>query len=387
MKQKRYRRSRVILLGLACVMVFAASDVPWVGVSRARAEGSSKALPDMVTPEAVRRTELGLKYLADRQRNEGSWSSAGSGYSASYPITMTALAGMAFLAGGSTPESGTYSKNVSRAVNYLLNVAESSVQKGDKKIFITVGSSRSMYGHGFAMLFLAQCYGMEGDRTSKRGQRIKRVLEGAVKLTVDSQSKVAGSTKPAGGWTYSPSSNYDEGSVTVTQLQALRACRNVGIKVPKTVIDKTVNLLRYNQMGDGGICYSSRSRGSGQPAVSAAAIACFYAAGIYDKKTGGRGEEAEMVEKLVKFCKSRININSTGMMGHWFYIHFYYSQAMYQRGGKDWKEYYPVLRDRLCKRQSPDGSWSGSSVGQIYGTALGCIMLQLPNGYLPICQK
>ena len=47
---------------------------------------------------------------------------------------------------------------------------------------------------------------------------------GAVKLIARSQSG-------PGGWLYTPDSNGDEGSVTVTQIQALRACRNAGIRI------------------------------------------------------------------------------------------------------------------------------------------------------------
>jgi len=172
------------------------------------------------------------------------------------------------------------------------------------------------------------------------------------------------------------------------RLQALRACRNVGIKVPKSTIDRAVAYLKYCQQGDGGICYSARSRGSSRPAISAAAITCFYAAGIYDRKTGGKGAEAEMVEKLVRYVRGRVNVSGGGAWGgHYFYTHFYLAQAWYQRGGQDWKTYYPQIRDRLLQLQSPDGSWNGDSVGTTYGTAIATIILQLPYNYLPICQK
>ena len=35
-----------------------------------------------------------------------------------------------------------------------------------------------------------------------------------------------------GGWLYTPDDAGDEGSVTITQVQALRACRDAGISVP-----------------------------------------------------------------------------------------------------------------------------------------------------------
>jgi hypothetical protein len=38
------------------------------------------------------------------------------------------------------------------------------------------------------------------------------------------------------------------------------------------------------------------------------------------------------------------------------------------------------------KRQSDDGSWS-DSISVEYGTAMACLILQMPNNYLPIFQR
>jgi hypothetical protein len=299
-----------------------------------------------------------------------------------YPAVMTGLSGLALMAGGSTPETGPYSKNVSKAMNYLLRVAATHT---DGLVAGPGAEYRSMYGHGFAMLFLAQCYGMELNTATEA--KLRKVLDGGVQLIVKSQSKKTSRFgKPCGGWYYTPGSSSDEGSVTVTQLQALRACRNVGIKVPKDCIDKAVEYLRHCQMSDGGICYSASSRGSSRPPISAAAIACFYAAGIYDRSTGGKGTEAEMVEKLVAYVDRTAGTGSSGG-GHWFYTQFYLSQVKYQQGKKPWKGYYPVISQRLTGMQNPDGSWNGDSVGTTYGTAIATMILQLPFGYLPIVQR
>jgi hypothetical protein len=82
------------------------------------------------------------------------------------------------------------------------------------------------------------------------------------------------------------------------------------------------------------------------------------------------------------------------IIGHYFYSHLYYAQAMYQRGGndekakKEWQDYYNEIRRDLLGRQSAaDGSWNGDGVGTTYGTAIACIILQLPYGYLPIYQR
>jgi hypothetical protein len=338
----------------------------------------SAVLPDMMTPETLKAVDKGLEYLARTQRNDGSWLNSGS--MGAYPAVMSSLAGLAYLSSGSTPETGKYAKNVRRAMLYVLKLAESDP---NGLISGQGGEGRSMYGHGFGMLFLAQCYGMDVDK--EFGERIRKVLDKAVAVTVKAQSDL-GPPKHAGGWIYTPDQNSDEGSVTVTQLQALRACRNAGIKVPKSTIERAVQYLKYCQEPDGGICYSASSRGSSRPPISAAAIACFYAAGVYDRDAGGtEGEEAKMVAKLIEYCKRNMDPNRSE--GHWFYSHFYMAQGFYQHGGQLWKDYFPKIRDKLIGLQNMDGSWEGDGVGTTYGTAMGLVVLQLPYGYLPICQK
>jgi hypothetical protein len=377
---------RVVSLLTAAAVTATAMVATWPRVAQAaKPSAPSRAMPEMITPQTLKSINMGLRYLERTQRHDGSWSNATGGYYSSFPVVMTSLAGLALMSNGSTPESGPYAKNVSRALNYVLNMAESNLVEGRELLIAGPMSGRSMYSHGFGMLFLAQCYGVEGDKTTDRAQRLRKVLEAAVKLTENSQSTIKENGLVGGGWIYTPEGRSDEGSVTVTQLQALRACRNVGIKVSKKVIDKAVAYLKICQQADGGICYSYRSRGSSRPAISAAAIACFYSAGVYDRQTGGAGVEAEMVERLVKYCRNNVSVEHH--YGHYFYTHLYMAQAMYQRGDKDWKEYFPKIRNELLEQQFPDGSWQGDGVGEVYGTALACIILQLPYGYLPIVQR
>lgn len=360
----------------------AADAAPAATASSAPA-AAVRTLPELMDKKHVEAIDRALKYLANTQRNDGSWLNSG-GYGM-YPTVMTSLGGLAMLAGGSTPESGPYAKHVTRAMNYIVRIGLAN--KEDGLLASDGAEGRSMFGHGFATLFLAQCYGTE--LTAEKEKEIKEILDRSVALCKKSQSDIRTSFPApydkAGGWIYTPEGRSDEGSVTVTQLQALRACRNAGIKVPDEVIIKAVAYLKHCQNPDGGISYSASSKGSSRPPISAAAIACFYATGVYDRTQGGKTQESEMVEKLVKYVKQSSGVDVQD--GHWFYSQLYLAEAMYQRGGKDWKEHYPKIAKRLMDMQSPDGSWNGDGVGTTYGTAIGAIILQLPYGYLPVLQR
>jgi hypothetical protein len=376
-----------VLAAVACAAAMATVVLlpPGTPSPVAQAAPPGPKLPDGMDENVVKKIDLGITYLVRTQRNNGAWFSSGGGYGGAYPSVMTSLAGLALIANGSTPETGPYWKNVKKAMEYILNVAEA---QEDGMIAGPGSESRSMYGHGFSMLFLAQCYGTEINTDYEK--RIKKALEKAIRLTEKAQSNLGAANKYAGGWIYNPTPPGDEGSVTVTQLQALRACRNAGLYVNKATIDRAVEYLRICQNADGGISYSFQSRGASRPAISAAAIACFYAAGVYDRQGGGaESPEAKMVQRLVEYVKKTAMPEGGGgdWGGYWFYTQLYMGEAMYQRGGPDWPKYYKQIKDKLLAQQMPDGSWNGDGVGTVYGTAIAEIILQLPYGYLPICQR
>jgi squalene cyclase len=210
---------------------------------------------------------------------------------------------------------------------------------------------------------------MEED--AREQDKIKRVLDKAVALIASAQSS-------AGGWIYTPDSNSDEGSVTVTQIQALRACRMAGIVADRKTIDRAVEYIKKCQNADGSIRYSLHSGGDGRPAITAAGVAVLYNAGIYD--------DQPFVDKAVQYCKKQISV-TVDNTGHHFYTHLYWSQALYQRGGQDWTDYYAKKSAWLLKQQKKDGSWEGDGVGIVYGTAIALLILQLPYAYAPIYQR
>ena len=194
-----------------------------------------------------------------------------------------------------------------------------------------------MYGHGFSMLFLSQLYGMTEDDV--RSAQIKEVLERGVVLTGRAQSD-------PGGWIYTPDGGGDEGSVTITQVQALRSCRTAGVAVPKDIIDRAMKYLVDSQNSDGGIRYSLRQRGGGSRApITGAAVLCWYNAGEYNNP---------FARKAMEFSKDKIKPSAT-QGGHDYYAHFYFAQALYVGSDPYWDEYFPKRRDYLLSQQQPEG--------------------------------
>jgi hypothetical protein len=230
-----------------------------------------------------------------------------------------------------------------------------------------------MYGHGFSLLFLSEVYGMETDMRTH--DTLKKVIQNAIKLTSAGQSG-------AGGWTYVPGMG-DEGSVTVTQMQGLRAASNAGFNVPKGTVEAAVKYLEKCRTPEGGIEYSLGSGGGPRLAISAAAIATLYNAGQYDSKLA----DDCLHYVVTQFDQPGFKGQWVKGTGHEFYTHLYASQAFYQAGDKYWDAYFPATRDQLIGMQNANGSWDGDYIVPVYGTAIGAIILQLPYKFLPIYQR
>jgi hypothetical protein len=313
-------------------------------------------------PKWDQATDKGLKWVVKNQSSLGHWTAGG------YPTAMTALAGTALVASGSTTIQGPYAKNIRKAVDYLLGKSRPNGLIGDPQT-----DNRYTYGHGFSMLFLSQVLGEEEDQ--ERRQELVEKLEKACDFSGKAQT-------PSGGWGYvsaKDGNNFDEGSTTITQVQGLRACRNGGIVVPGEIIERAKEYIYDCKNADGGISYSSRNRGSSRPAITAAALATLYNAGDYDSKH---------VPDMLEFCKKNLQNLSEGpnSFGHWHYTYLYYSQVMYRQGNKEWEPFRDKLYGHIIKEQQTDGSWTGN-IGPIYVTACNLIMLQLDRAYLPIYQR
>lgn len=330
-----------------------------------------------ITDSAQSAVDRGLNWLSKNQGRDGSY---GSG---SAPVATTALAGLAFLAGGHTPGRSKYGENVRRCMEYLL-------RNTSRKGYINEGAGAQrgaggsgMHGHGYAMLFLSQIYGMADHLTVSEVEELKATLSRAV--IVSEQGQTA-----EGGWNYDPSSATDEGSVTITQVQALRAVRNAGIRVNLSTIRKAIEYIDKATSAEGMTQYSLRGGGGGgRPTLTAAAMCAMTYLGDDQNPKIPKG-----LRYLLANCKPGTGSNNGegAAWGSWwfFYGNYYGTIAMYQAGGDYWATWWPAVRDILVRRQGANGAWTNSEsqqYGAAFGTSLALITLQVPYRYLPILQR
>lgn len=335
------------------------------------------AVPEDKTDAAIRKA---VSFIVAAQDKDGAIQSS---WIWGNRTAMTSLSLMAMAAVGHQPADDTpEGRCMKKALTYVLKPEHQDVDG----YFGGADGSR-MYGHGIITLTLAEMLGMGAD--SPQDKLITERCKAAVHLILRAQQINKGGSDE-GGWRYTPDSYDSDLSASVWQVSALRAAKNAGIEVPKKAIDRAVEYIK-------GTYYSARDA-SGRPTDLKSA--CAYgvngrspvystaAAGLLAMQMCGNYEGQEVQSSAEWLLETKLDPD-----GLWFYYGtYYYSQGMYQRGGKYADVAKKNAEEALLPRQNADGSWSAthhreSEAGTVYCTAMGILALAVKYHFLPIYQR
>ena len=352
-----------------------------------------------------------LKYLSQTQNDKGYWlCDVGYKLNDSYQVTrkmgrhpgVTAIACLAFMANGHFPGRGEYGDVVRKGLNFVMSTISSGDLEGKTPGFISWDGTR-MYSHAFSTLFLAQILGM-ANFSAQIEKLIRDKLRLAIQLIIKSQNRL-------GAWRYEPNAPDADMSIAVCQLQAMRAARNVGFKIPTKVIVRAKEYISN--------AYDSRSGGfkyqynEGMTRIewtlTAAGICAMQQAGQYEYFY--KHNKKISLEKSIKFLFKGLEQHNK-LRNYWggyntisytyrnfvtpkqpkfdyFYGHYYAAQAIYQYSRNDkklWKKWINLVRRDFLNMLQSDGTWN-DQVGKNYATAMASLILQIHHEYLPIFQK
>lgn len=365
----------------AATLLLAAPSLPQEG---AKVRGDSSAI--VVTEAHAQAVEKGLDWLAAKQNADGSWT-AKIGYKLNNGFNftsadkghlgVTSLAGMAFLAGGHLPGRGKHGPAIEKALSFVLSCVQDDG-------YATHAGSR-MYDHAFATLFMAEICGMT------HREDVEGKLQKAVDFIVKSQNA-------EGGWRYEPYAAESDMSIVVCQVIALRAARNIGIRVPKSTVDRAARYVVDSAVTKGAVQgfgfglgdieigtfhYQKEVYSRSSFPLTAAGVTALHGLGIYSDELIRKGLDY-LARNLGDFNRQYAD------SGHYFYWygHYYGVQAMYTAGSPYWEPYFEELRSSLLSHQKSDGSWPNEvGPGPALGTALAVLMLEIPYRFLPIFQR
>ncbi len=324
--------------------------------------------------------EKGLKWLAAQQHADGSWASRND----RYPTTTTTLAGLALLAEGSTPQSGTYAHQLRKAVAWIdKNATESGLLATS-----TGETGRNVQGHAHALLFLACAHETDDDPECRK--QIGKLLSRAVAFAEDSQGN-------RGGWGLVSSrerANGDDSFTTLLMLQGLFAARKAGIAVPPKLTDAATNYLVKATNAAGGVFPRAidanfPGAGTGQVQLTSGSAATLL---MHD------GLRPDALRRWVANLKPNIGLRLTRVNSASAFTNLQIARAAFALGENGharldpnalvtdlvrWSSYRAVAYGALKTEQSADGSWPDTLNGPAHSTAIALIILQLENDYVP----
>ncbi|QDT90063.1 prenyltransferase/squalene oxidase repeat-containing protein [Gimesia algae] len=340
-------------LGAALGSVLAAVR-GWWGEQPVQAAPSG--FPEHITPQTQAAIKRGLKWLVSQQAADGGFGSRGS-YARN--VGVCALSGTAFLAHRGM--TGAYRRSIQECIRYLLGQA----QENGFIVEAEVRTHATLYGHGFATMFLGQVFGESFD------PNVRAKLKAATELILNLQNE-------QGGWSYTSDPKDADVSITTCQMLALFSARQAGIGVPRAAIDGSVEFLRRAQNPDGGFRYRLDDPPESLFPRSAAAVVALTCAGLQDDEVVKRGRD------YLQQPHPPQELSPGQLAEYHFYGRFYATHAAWQAGKPEWDRWYPTVRDELLSQQSPNGAWHDANIGDEYATAMALLVLQFPYGNVPL---
>ena len=330
--------------------------------------------------ETEQAVQLALQWLAGTQEENGSWdcrkSGAGredqvfghdrDGAGSQAECGITALATLAFLAGGHSHLEGPYQQEVQKGLEFLVRSQKTNGDlSGNAKMFAR------MYCHSMSLLALSEGLAMTGDK------RLLKAVQRGVEYTVASQNRVDG------GWRYQPG---DKGDMSQFgwQVLALHSAKLGGAVIPNSTFQGMDRFLESCTSGTSGGLASYKPNQGPSTTMTAEALMCRY----FLQKSVPQTTVAEATRRISRERPTPNHIN--------LYYWYYGTLAMYHAGGIEWENWNTELKQTLLETQnrqgtkagswSPDGVWGGYG-GDVYSTAMATLNLEVYYRYLPLYQQ
>jgi len=331
--------------------------------------------PPASSAEVAQALRKALDFLVSKQKPEGNFDEGHIGKSG--------LALMAILSGKCTGKD--YSKNIRAGLSFLESEfdADPLYEGGPKAAW----SRRRgfMYSHAIATLTVIEAL------VELKDTKLKGMAEEALQVIIKAQNTehkpkeldgpMAKDHMGYGGWRYDPDDTDSDLSVTGWQILALRAAKNTGFEVPDWSFDLAARYVRsLYAPEDGSFEYRTPDDVGDSCARAGMGALSLQLCGYPDDPC---------VKPALRFMQDHAptwNFEEPGD-GYPFYYWYYGTRAMLIAGGDDWRIWKEWTCRMLVDNQNSDGSWDAAqdeeSVGTIYSTALGAMILGFCCGHWP----
>lgn len=314
-----------------------------------------------VTEASERAVRRGLAFLRKTFNKDN-----GCGVDVNQPsdIGCTCMVGLAMMAAGGTCYEGENQNDLRSVLRYILNRVENMPPHNVTSVSGTqIQNKIGQQAHSFfTTLYLSQTLGEQMDPGP-----VSEALRKVTSVIVKTQT-------PNGDWgneSWAPTLG------TVMGWVSLRAASSVGVTVgtaPEKTAEHLIQKMSTSLMESQGWMHELYKNASG--------IRVLYDMELENDKVAKRA-----FEDVLKFVKTD-NTPFTQAGGEEFLAFHLITETMLKRGGQQWNDWFPVVRDKLIDVQNKDGSWTGHHciTSRTFCTAASILVLTSPYRYLPISQ-
>ncbi len=363
------------------------------------------------TKESEEAVDLALKWLAEHQFPDGSWSyhhhlapscqgqCPDPGQMPEARIAATAMGVLPFLGAGQTNQLGRYQRTVAAGLNYLIQRMQLQPQGGSLN-----EEGGRMYSHGLATIALCEAYAMQvhpralrkmrpaydgsgrtspGDTRPKAKQEaipipgLGRAAQAALDYVTYAQDPVGG------GWRYQPRTPGDT-SMVGWHLMAWMSGKMSYLRVSPLTAVRASHYLDHVQVDDYGSDYGYTDKNKATKATQAIGLLCRMYLGWPRDHAG--------------IAKGVQEISRSGPSPGYMYYDYYATQVLHHYGDDEWKQWNPRMRDSLVGSQSKAGHTAGSwyfpggdrgadKGGRLYCTSLAAQTLEVYYRHMPLYGK
>lgn len=308
-----------------------------------------------------------LRWLKANQSSDGSWAVGANLQDDTREMIGTALATLAFLGHGETPDSAEFGPTVQKGLQFL-------VTHVDKNGYVF---GANMYAQGLVAMTLSEGY------TLTQSPAVREPLERMIAAIMRAQSVRKIDPRFKGGWRYKPSSDDSDTLVSGWVIAGLKSAENAGIAIPPSVFDNAGQFFwNMYDTKNPGFSYYGNGRSASMTAV-----------GVLCQQIMGNEKDPRIQASLDFLREQRADWDKTKgdyVLYGWYYI----TQAMFQAGGPYWQYWNREIRDTMLRHQRRDGRWMPPPNSTIenrelaatpaYSTALGALILEVYYRYAPV---
>jgi hypothetical protein len=298
--------------------------------------------------------DKGLAWLVSVQGTDGGWGQDGGGTShvrqgerletQGNDVANTAVALMALIRNGNTPDRGVYRDNVRRGLEFVLSSIENAPNETlavtsirDTQIQRKLGPYIDTF---FSSMLLSDLDGRV--QQPQLSRRIRAALTKTV-AKIQANQGTDGSWNQSGGWA----------PILGTSLasRSLKAAKDKGIVVDAAVMARVDEYTKSSADGRGG-------RG-----VAASPVAIYKGAQELEQlsrtEADRRQNSAQIGEIKSKLANASYVSGFGSMGGEEYFSYLNISDALKRTGGPEWTTWNSNMQVNLLSVQNNDGTWAG----------------------------